>query len=56
MHADDCDNERELEEILNNTYHLDMPGAACTEIEEAKKILIWYCTRHIDMTRAQRLL
>jgi hypothetical protein len=55
MHADDCDNERELDEMLNN-LSLDTPGAACTEIEEAKEILIWDCTRHIDMAWVQRLL
>jgi hypothetical protein len=55
VHADDWDNERELEDILNH-LSLDTPGAACTEIEEVKEILIRDCVRHIDMAWAQRLL
>ncbi len=39
-----------------NNLSLDTPGAARTEIEEAKEILIRDCARHIDMARAQRLL
>jgi hypothetical protein len=54
-HADDCDDERELDEMLNN-LSLDTLGAACKEIKEAKEMLIWDCARHIEMARAQRLL
>jgi hypothetical protein len=41
---------------MMNNLSLDMPGAACTEIEEAKEILIQNCARHIDIAQAQRLL
>jgi hypothetical protein len=54
-HAVDCNDEKELDEMMNN-LSLDMPGAACTEIEEAKEILIRDCARHIDIVQAQRLL
>jgi hypothetical protein len=54
-HVVDCNDEKELDEMMNN-LSLDTPGAARTEIEEAKEILIRDCARHIDMARAQRLL
>ncbi len=54
-HAVDCNDENEFDEMMKN-LSLDTPGAACTEIEEAKEILIRDCARHINMARAQRLL
>ncbi len=54
-HVVDCNDEKELDEMMNN-LSLDTPGAARTEIEEAKEILIRDCARHIDMAWAQRLL
>ena len=51
----DDDDERYLVEMLHK-ISLDMPGAACTEIEEAKETLIRDCALHIDTARAQQFL
>ena len=51
----DCKDERELIEMLNS-ISLDIPGAACMKIKEAKENLIWECSLHIEMAQAQRLL
>ena len=53
--AGDGKDERELIEMLNS-ISLDIPGAACTKIKEAKENLIRECSLHIEMARAQRLL
>jgi hypothetical protein len=55
LDAGDAEDERELIEMLNRVS-LDAPGAACTQIKEAKENLIRECALHIEMVRAQRLL
>jgi hypothetical protein len=55
--ASGCDGEDEMESnAMLNSVALDAPGAACTEIEDAKENLIQECAIHIDMARAQRFL
>ena len=39
-----------------NSVALDAPGAACTEIKEAKENLIRECALHIDTVRARQFL